>query len=41
MGTLSKSGDRENCYDTSVVTSQVDHVVGFGIFTVSELSSLS
>ena len=40
MATLSKHGDRESCHDTSVVTSHVDHVVGFGIFIVSQLSSL-
>ena len=40
MATLSKRGDRENCHDTSVVTSHVDHVVGFGVFVVSQVSSL-
>ena len=33
-------GDRESCHDTSVVASHVDHVVGLGIFDVSQASSL-
>ena len=40
MATLSKRGDRESCHDTSVVTSNVDHVVDFGVFVVSQVSSL-
>ena len=40
MSTLSRRGDRESCHDTSVVTSHVDHVVGFGVFVVSLVSSL-
>ena len=37
---LSKHGDRESSHDTSVVTSHVDHVVGFGVFMVFQVSSL-
>ena len=33
-------GDHESSHDTSVVTSHVDHVVGLGIFSVSQISSL-
>ena len=40
MATLSRRGDRESCHDTSVVTSHVDHVVGFGVLVVSQVSSL-
>ena len=40
MASLSRRGDRECCHDTSVVTSHVDHVVGFGVFVVSQVSSL-
>ena len=40
MVILSKRGDRESRHDTSVVTSHVDHVVGFGVFVVSQVSSL-
>ena len=40
MVVLSRHGDRESCHDTSVVTSHVDHVVGLGVFIVSQLSSL-
>ena len=40
MVILSKHGDRESRHDTSVVTSHVDHVVGFGVIVVSQLSSL-
>ena len=40
MVVLSKYGDRESCHDTSVVTYHVDHVVGFGVFIVSQVSSL-
>ena len=40
MVVLSKHGDRENSHDTSVTTSTVDHVVGFGVFVVSQVSSL-
>ena len=40
MVVLSKHGDRESCHDTSVVTFQVGHVVGFGVFIVSQVSSL-
>ena len=36
---LLRHGDRENSHDTSVVTSHVDHVVGLGIFSVSQISS--
>ena len=32
--------DYECCHDTSVVTAHVDHVVGFSIFTVFQVSSL-
>ena len=32
--------DYECCHDTSVVTAQVDHVVGFSILTVFQVSSL-
>ena len=37
---LSRHGDREGNHDTSVVTYHVDHVVGFGVFVVSQVSSL-
>ena len=37
---LSRHGDRENSHDTSVATSHVDHVVGLGVFIVSQVSSL-
>ena len=40
MVLLSKRGDRESRHDTSVVTSHVDHVVGFGVLVVSQISSL-
>ena len=40
MATLSRRGDRESCHDTSVVTSNVDHVVGFGVLVVPQVSSL-
>ena len=40
MVTLSRRGDRESCHDTSVVTSHVDHVVGFGVIAASQVSSL-
>ena len=40
MATLLRLGDRESCHDTPVVTSHVDHVVGLGIFGVSQVSSL-
>ena len=40
MFILSRHGDRESRHDTSVVASHVDHVVGFGIFIVSQVSSL-
>ena len=40
MVVLSKHGDRESSHDTSVITSNVDHVVGFGVFVVSQVSSL-
>ena len=40
MNVLLKHGDRESSHDTSVVTSHVDHVVGLGIFSVSQISSL-
>ena len=39
MVILSRHGDRESRHDTSVVTSHVDHVVGFGVFIVSQVSS--
>ena len=32
--------DRESSHDTSVVASHVDHVVGLGIFSVSQIPSL-
>ena len=35
-----KHVDRESSHDTSVVASHVDHVVGFGIFCVSQIPSL-
>ena len=34
------NSDHECCHDTSVVTSHVDHVVGFCIFVVFQVSSL-
>ena len=37
---VSKHDDRESSHDTSVVTSHVDHVVGLGVFIVSQVSSL-
>ena len=37
---LPKHGDHESSHDTSVVNSQMDHVVGLGIFSVSQISSL-
>ena len=40
MDVLPKHGDHESSHDTSVVNSQVDHVVGLGIFSVSQISSL-
>ena len=40
MDVLPKHGDHESSHDTSVVTSHVDHVVGLGIFSVSQISSL-
>ena len=40
MAVFSRRGDRESCHDTSVVTSHVDHVVGLGVFIVSQVSSL-
>ena len=40
MAILSRRGDRESRHDTSVVASHVDHVVGFGVFVVSQVSSL-
>ena len=35
MVILSKQCDRDSRHDTSVVTSHMDHVVGFGVFVVS------
>ena len=35
-----RSSDHECCHDTSVVTAHVDHVFGFGIFVVFQVSSL-
>ena len=32
--------DHECCHDTSVVTAHVDHIVGFSMFTVFQVSSL-
>ena len=32
--------ENERCHDTSVVTAHVDHVVGFGILVVFQVSSL-
>ena len=40
MVILSRRGDRERRHDTSLVTSHVDHVVGFGVLVVSQVSSL-
>ena len=40
MVVLSKHGDRESSHDTSVVTSHVDHVIGLGVFIVSQEFSL-
>ena len=40
MDVLPRHGDHESSHDTSVVTSHVDHVVGLGIFSVSQISSL-
>ena len=40
MVVLSRHGDRVSSHDTSVVTSHVDHVVGLGVFTVSQVPSL-
>ena len=40
MVVLSRHGDRESCHVTSVVTAHVDHVIGFGIFVVFQVSSL-
>ena len=40
MDVLPKHGDHESSHDTSVVTSHVDHVVGLGIFSVFQISSL-
>ena len=40
MNVLLRHGDRESSHDTSVVTSHVDHVVGLGIYGVSQISSL-
>ena len=40
MDVLPKHGVHESSHDTSVVTSHVDHVVGLGIFSVSQVSSL-
>ena len=37
---LLRSSDRKCCHNTSVVTAHVDHVVGFGIFVVFQVSSL-
>ena len=34
------SGDHECCHDTSVVAAHVDHIVGFGVFVVFQVSSL-
>ena len=40
MDVLSRHGDRESSHDTSVATSHVDHVVGLGIFSVSQVPSI-
>ena len=40
LDVISRDGDHERCHDTSVDTSHVDHVVGLGIFSVSQVSSL-
>ena len=40
MGVLPGRVDQENSHDTSVVASHVDHVVGLGVFDVSQISSL-
>ena len=40
MDVLPKHGDHERSHDTSVVTSHVDHVVGLGILSVSQISTL-
>ena len=40
MDVLRKRGDHESSHDTSVVASHVDHVVGLGVFNVSQISSL-
>ena len=40
MDVLPRRGDHESSPDTSVVTSHVDYVVGFGIFSVPQISSL-
>ena len=36
---LPKQRDCESCHDTSVVTSHVDHVIGFGVLDVFQVSS--
>ena len=38
--TLFRRSDHESCHYTSVVTAHVDHVVGFSIFVVFQVSSL-
>ena len=40
MGVLPGRIDQESSHDTSMVTSHVDHVVGLGVFNVSQISSL-
>ena len=37
MDVLPKHGDQESSHDISVVASHVDHVVGLGVFDVSQL----
>ena len=37
---LLRNSDRECCLASSLVTAHVDHVVGFGIFVVFQVSSL-
>ena len=39
MATFFRRSDPERCHNTSAVTAHVDHVVGFGIFVVFQVSS--
>ena len=39
MDVLPRHVDQESSHDTSVVASHVDHVVGLGVFDLSQISS--